>query len=355
MTKWINYDNITLIPTQVSTLEHRSEADTSVMFGKYKLDLPLIAAPMPDVTNGKMATTLQGHGSFGWVHRFQDWKEARKELETYGPVGLAVSYKDIDFAVSCYHEYGVRTFCIDIANGMSVQTERAIKTLKELCPDAFVVAGNIASSQGFWKLQEWGADAIRVGIGGGSVCTTRDETGIYAPAATLISEITGINIGNDHPTIVYTQPLYQGYGYQQYPVGSGIGWTNYYQVVRPVKKALLIADGGIKAPGDMCKALALGADLVMAGGIFAGTDEAPGEIDEEGYKKFSGAASYDIQKKSGRNEIVYVEGKTTIVSPKGPVGEVIKRYAAGLRSSMSYMNARNLTEYRVNAKIVEIK
>ena len=123
------------------------------------------------------------------------------------------------------------------------------------------------------------------------------------------------------------------------------------------RTALLIADGGIKTPADMCKSLALGADVVMMGGALAGTAESPGEVlkvDGKKYKILRGAASFSTQKESTGAEPDYVEGAETLVPYRGSVEKVIARFAAGLRSSMSYMNARNLTEYRANVKIVEV-
>lgn len=366
MEKWLTYDKISLIPDEVSTLEHRAEADTSIQFGTAKLSVPLISAPMPDISGHKMTAALAKSGSLGWVHRFQTIADQYAEIDvlthyhdTGGLLyGVAVSPKDIDIAVAIHKNFGINIICLDTANGASEMVERAIKRLKDLCPDMFIVAGNIASAPTFWKLQEWGADAIRVGVGSGSVCETRTETGIYTPMASLIAKITGRHMEDDSPTIISTYPIGSaGYGGPQY--SYPINWGgSIYQVVRPVKTALLIADGGIKSPGDMCKALALGADVVMAGGIFAGTEESPaptGLFDDEGKtKRYAGAASEAVQKESGRNEIVHVEGRESYVLNQGPVKEVVERYAAGLRSSMSYMNSRTLEEYRRNVKIVEI-
>lgn len=341
MERWLTYDQVSLIPTQVSALEHRSEADTSVQFGPQKLSLPLIAAPMPDVTNAHMAIRLNALGSFGWIHRFQshrdmveDFKSEVVKIYSGGLLGVALpadAEKARTIVSSFYDFLGVSIFCIDTANGANKMVERTIKILKDDYPNIFIIAGNVASSENFYKLEEWGADAIRVGIAGGSVCETRTETGVYSPMATVIQQIG--------PMAVHFMDYGKDQGKDQYFV--------------PRRKALLIADGGIKTPSDMAKALALGADLVMAGGIFAGTKESPGEvlkIDGKTYKLLRGAASYSIQQ--GRSE--YVEGAETIVPYQGSVEKVINRFAAGLRSSMSYMNAKNLEEYRKNVKVVEI-
>lgn len=330
MDKWLSYDKISLIPTKVSTISSRADVDTSVQFGPLKLSVPLIAAPMPDVSNGAMAKRLRELGSFGWIHRFQSEDQMQKELLSTGTndqVGIALpgKVKEAELMASrFYHGFGVRIFCIDTANGASVSVQETLGRLKQLYPDIFIVAGNIASAENFFELEKWGADAIRVGIAGGSVCETRTETGVYSPMATAIWECAQ----QGHQNLVAPKE-------------------------KPLKPALLIADGGIKTPADVSKALALGADLVMAGSIFAGTKESPGEpikLDGKLVKLFRGAASYSVQE--GKSE--HVEGKESLVDYKGSVERVINRFAAGLRSSMSYNDARDLNAFRKNVKIVEI-
>jgi IMP dehydrogenase/GMP reductase len=330
MEKWLSYEQISLIPTQVSTLEHRAEADTSVQFGPWKLQVPIIAAPMPDVSNGCMAKRLFELGSLGWIHRFQNMNEAFKEWGSPTiSTGIAFGLSEIYIPwIRQFYKYGARVFLLDTANGASTMVERALGTLKDKYPDIFIITGNVASPQAFRQLESWGADAIRVGIAGGSVCETRTETGVYSPMATAILDCAQ-----------------QGHT----RLWSGKG--------KEPNHALLIADGGIRTPADLCKALALGADVCMLGGALAGTKESPGEIiklDGKLYKKLRGAASFGVQKETNEKDPDYIEGTETLVPYVGSVEKVINRFAAGLRSSMSYMNARDLTSYRKSAKIVEV-
>jgi len=179
-----------------------------------------------------------------------------------------------------------------------------------------VIAGNVASAEGFRWLEEQGADAVRVGIAGGSVCETRTETGVYVPTLYAVAEAVQVR-----------------------------------------SRALIIGDSGVRTPSDMCKLLAVGADLVMVGSALAGTRESPGQVivvDGKKYKIMRGAASFSVQQQARGEDPAYVEGAETMVPYKGSVRDVIHRYLAGLRSSMSYMNARTLSEYRANASFVRL-
>jgi IMP dehydrogenase/GMP reductase len=318
-----DYDDISLCPRVASTLAHRTEADPRGTIGSVRLDLPMIASPMPDVCGAAMARTLATLGALGVLHRFSsiEAQVADFQAATAGlagpvpPVGAAVAVTG-DYAerFERLYEAGCRLFCLDTANGAHQQVGRAIDHLKTAHRDAFVISGNVASSDAFRWLEEAGADAVRVGIAGGSVCETRTETGVFVPTPYAVAEAASVR-----------------------------------------DRALIIGDGGVRMPADMCKLLALGADLVMVGSALAGTAEAPGRVlvvDGKKHKIMRGAASFSVQQESGRSDPEYVEGSETLVPYKGATAVVLQRYLAGLRSSMSYMNARTLAEYRSRAAFV---
>lgn len=313
------YDKVCLIPRIKSTLDSRNHADTSINFNKWQLKIPLLSAPMPDVCESDMAICLWNYGALGIIHRFmskeEQLKSYKKVLDSNADCGNSIGVNsDWQERYESLRELGCNVFCVDVANGFCSNVENVIKYLKK-DKSVFVIAGNIASKEGYQFLDDLGADAIRVGIAGGSVCSTKNETGVLSPMASTILEISEFKNNNNH-------------------------------------NAMIIADGGIKQPADFCKALALGADLVMAGGIFAGTDESPGNVikDKSGkmHKLFRGAASFSTQKYLAGKKPTYVEGIETFVDYVGGVKTVLERFSGGLRSSMSYFNARNLSEYKEN-------
>lgn len=319
-----DYDHISLVPRVVSTLQHRADARPEVSFGSYRLRLPLIGSPMSDVCGTEMCHILAQEGALGILHRFQpidSQKQAFEEAHGSGHVptvgaalGVTDNYQEQFHAL---YTAGCRLFCLDTANGAHRQVEHAIDWIRSQAPSVFLIAGNVASAETFSWLEQQGVDAIRVGIAGGSVCETRTETGVFVPTPYAVAEAVSVR-----------------------------------------QRALIIGDGGVRNPSDFCKLLALGADAVMLGSALAGTKEAPGQVIMAGgkqYKIMRGSASFSVQQQGGKEMPEYVEGTETLVPYRGSVTAVLHRFMAGLRSSMSYMNARSLEEYRRNASFVHMR
>lgn len=317
-----DYDDISLVPRRTSTLERRADADPAVDLGPARLQLPLLGSPMPDVCGPEMCEALSRSGAAGILHRFQRMDDqvddVRRALVGGARLGAAVGITgDYRQRFAQLVDAGCRLICIDTANGAHAQVERAVSWIRRQSPPVFLMAGNVASAEGFAWLEDCGLDAIRVGIAGGSVCETRTETGVFVPTPYAVTE-----------------------------------------AVRVRRRALIVGDGGVRTPADMCKLLALGADCVMVGSALAGTREAPGRVivvDGKKFKIMRGAASFSVQQQVGVEDPEYVEGSETMVPYKGRVSDVVQRYLVGLRSSMSYMDARTLEEFRRNAAFVRLR
>ena len=317
-----DFDDVSLVPRVRSTLPHRSEADPSVDFGPLRLKVPIIGSPMPDVCGVEMCRALRDHGALGILPRFQAIADQAAELRDAGiadggvaaAVGVTGDFRERFGRIV---DAGCRIVCLDTANGAHEQVAHAVRWIREQEAGVFVIAGNVATAETFRWLEDLGVDAIRVGIAGGSVCETRTETGVYAPTPYSVHECAQVR-----------------------------------------RRALIIADGGTRSPADMCKLLALGADCVMVGSALAGTHEAPGRVlvvDGKKFKIMRGAASFSVQQEFAGEDPEYIEGAESIVAYKGRVADVVQRYLAGLRSSMSYMDARTLDEYRSNASFIRVR
>ncbi|MFZ2322369.1 MAG: guanosine monophosphate reductase [Ignavibacteriaceae bacterium] len=302
----LTYDDISLIPTQISKIKSRTEALTNSNFLGLKLNVPVISSPMDSVTGLEMAKELSRLGCIGILNRFDSSLDSllnSKNGRGIKAVSIALNtdLKTIEKIVE--KKYMI---CIDTANANNKEVLKKTEQIKKKF-DVKVIVGNIAHGESLYQLEDAGADAVRVGIGSGSVCTTSIQTGIG--------------------------------------IGQVSSLLNIYHIRNEKKiKIEIIADGGIKSPGDVAKAIALGADVVMLGRMLSGTRETPGEVikyNGQLWKKYRGSASFGVKM---RNE--FIEGEETMVAYKGAVKNVIDGISDGLKSSMSYMNCFNLDELR---------
>ena len=316
MKKAYTYDDVLLVP-QYSDIRSRSEVDISGHLGELKLALPIISSPMDTVTEFKMARTMRSEGGVGVIHRYNTILEQCEMVKESGVgVGAAVGVTgDFVERAQALCGNGASFVCVDVAHGHHILMKEALDKLRHNLPaDFHIMAGNVATLEGFNDLADWGANSIKCNIGGGSICTTRVQTGHGLPGLQTIIECA-----------------------------------------KSDRDAKIIADGGLKNAGDIVKALAAGADFAMLGSLLAGTDESPGIVFEGTngmkYKQYRGMASKEAQH-DWRGRTASLEGVATTIAYKGPVGEILSLLENNIRSGFSYSGARNLTELQFNAEFV---
>jgi IMP dehydrogenase len=310
--KALCFDDVLLIPQQSSI---NSRHDIDIRMGYY--NLPIVSSPMDTVTEWEMAAHIAKAGGIGIIHRYMNTAERINQVlmaitsagdnrqACYG-IGVAISAKesmDSQF-IKDIVSTGAEWICIDTANGHNDSCIAAVKLLKSTYPKIKVMAGNVSTAMGYTVLSRAGADAVRVGIGGGATCTTRIVSGHGVPTLQSIIDCAYAKNLNKLDT-------------------------------------LIIADGGIRTTGDIVKSFAAGADMVMLGSMLAGTSESPGEV-IDGFKLFRGMASSEAQI-SWRGEVSVEEGISTKIPFKGSVINIINQIKSGIGSGCSYSGVNKLS------------
>ena len=303
-----DYDNILLLPRKCR-VESRSECDTSVELGGRKFRLPVVPANMKTVVNEKICTWMAQNGYFYVMHRFDlDNVQFVREMHAKGlfaSISLGVKGPDYDTVNKLVVEGLTPEYItIDIAHGHAESVHKMIQTLKEKLPKSFIIAGNVGTPEAIIDLENWGADATKVGIGPGKVCITKLKTGFG----------TG--------------------GWQL----SALKWC-----ARVATKPI-IADGGIREHGDIAKSIRFGATMIMIGSMLAGHEESPGatvEVDGKLFKEYYGSAS-DFNK----GEYKHVEGKRILEPIKGHLANTLIEMEQDTQSSISNSGGTKLMDIR---------
>lgn len=327
----LTFDDVLLVPRRSSIRSRQDVSLETKLTKNIQINLPILAANMDTVCEQEMALALARLGGVGILHRFltveaqAEMVENVKHEDSQYVVGAAIG-TDHDAIVrsKALVDSGVDVLVLDIAHGHAEHAIDALKQLKDSFPDTDVIAGNVATQAGAEDLYEAGADAIKVGVGPGGVCTTRLVAGVGVPQLTAILSASVVPIP-------------------------------------------LIADGGITSSGDIAKAIAAGADSVMIGSMFAGTKESPGEVESSPkglVKRVRGMASFEaIEARAIRTgELVddeyfeqrAPEGVEGVVPYKGEVSKLIAQMVAGLKSGMSYSNARTIPEFWEKAEFIRV-
>ena len=343
----LTYDDLLLVPQKSEVVP--AEVDTSAyLTPKIKLNIPLVSAAMDTVTESRLAIALARVGGIGMIHKNMSVeaqaeqvklvKEAevgdnpKASLDSKGRllVGAAVGVgANTMERVEALLQAGADVITVDSAHGHSKNILRVVAEMRATYPDLQIIAGNIVTKEAAEDLIEAGANTVKVGIGPGSICTTRVVSGVGMPQASAVDEVA------------------------TYCADKGV---------------CVIADGGLKYSGDIVKALALGADTVMLGSLLAATLESPGEVHEEANgKKFKtyvgmgslaamkrGSADRYFQKSTTSIEKLVPEGIEAKVPYSGTVEEVAYQLVGGLKGGMGYCGAKDLMALRKNAHFVQI-
>ena len=329
----LTFDDVTLVPKYSEILP--SGVDTSIKLTKFlKLKIPLLSSAMDTVTESKMAIAIGRAGGIGVIHRNLDIKKQLLEIQKVKKhkilVGAAVGAGPKEFErASAILKENVDLIVVDTAHGHTKKVSEIIRFIKKKKnKKTALCAGNVATAQAAKFLKKLGVDIIKVGIGPGSICTTRLVAGIGVPQLSAI-----LNVRNG---------------------------------VRD-KNVKIISDGGIKYSGDLAKAFAAGADAVMIGSLFAGTDETPGKLIKKNgklFKSFRGMGSVGAMNKGSADRYFqskqkdiskYVpEGVEGLAKYKGKVSTVIYKLVGGLRSSMGYLGSKQIKYLRKNPQFVKI-
>jgi IMP dehydrogenase len=318
----LTFDDVLIVPARSDVRSRRDPQLTSQLTKKISIETPLISANMDTITESAMALAMHRQGGFGILHRFMTIAEQAAQVRAVREggaknIGASIGVGD-DFRerAAALITAGTNVLTIDIAHGHSVSMMETMRWLKDHDSSIEIIAGNIATPEGARDLIEAGADAIKVGIGPGSMCTTRVITGCGVPQLTAIALCVEVA--------------------REFGV--------------PV-----IADGGIRTSGDIVKAFAAGASTVMLGSMLSGTLETPGEI-KHGKKQYRGMASKAAQVswRGGVPEGMAAEGESTFVAIKGNVKDVMLELTGGIRSGMSYINASSIAEISSCARFIEM-
>jgi len=318
--EFFTFDDVLLVPRFCEITSRLDVSFKTRLTKNIYIDAPIISANMDTITELEMMQAMHSLGCVGILHRFMDLNKAFEQLGAFehspmcASIGVNEDSKNrFDVLLDCE----VEVVCIDVAHGDSKTVLDMIEYCKQKSEKIQIIAGNVATPQATRRLINAGADAIKVGIGPGSLCTTRIVTGNGVPQLSAIIEC--------------------------------FNEASFFRVP-------IIADGGIRNSGDIVKALAAGAETVMIGSLLAGTSETPGEVIEEveyyssnpkKYKKYRGMASNDAMIGwKGRGYHAAPEGESKLVECKGPVENIIKTLLSGIRSGMTYQGAKNIEELR---------
>lgn len=319
------FDDVLLRP--LASAMEPAEASLKTNIAGIDLSVPFLSAAMDRVTGAQMAIAIGKLGGLGVIHRNDSIEEQAAMVREVKKAGVPVAAACGPFAADralALDAAGADAIVIDCAHGHNLNVIESAKKIKKSLKHAKVIFGNIATTEAA-KAACTFADAVKVGVGPGSICTTRIISGVGVPQLSAIMEVAA---------------------------------------VAKKKKIPVIADGGLRTSGDIAKALAAGASAVMCGNLFAGTDEAPGKVvekDGKRYKEYRGMGSKSVIESAAGKERYFTHGRKAVpegvealVPCKGPVAEIVATLVSGIQVGMGYAGSRTIPEFQKKAQFIRI-